>query len=92
MFSQQKYLKALGLYRQSLDNMLKNNIWENNKLVKKVFDSIIESLNKSNLSNRHKKKWNKYIYTTHVKIYPIDDRSKIMYQKLYNIYHQEKKL
>ena len=90
-FSQKKHLKALKYYRKAMDDVIKSNAPNDKTVVKKIFDSMIKSLDESRMADFIRNKWNKYIYINHLKIYPVSNRSRKMYQKLYNIYYKEKK-
>ena len=91
LYFQKKYFKALNYYRQVVDRVI-SGVHPNKKIViKKTFDSIIKSLGKVKFNKSQKEKWNIYVYTSHIKIYPVSERSRKMYQKLYNIYYQNKK-
>ena len=91
LYAQKKYNKALDKYRKALSVVLAGNYPKNKKIIKSIFDSIIKSLAESDLGEIQKKKWNTYIYTSHMEIYPVNERSRKMYQKLYNVYYKDKK-
>ena len=86
LYAQKKYRKALDYYRNAL-KMTSND----KKITKNIFDSLIKSLVNVEMNAAQKKKWNTYIYVRHIKIFPVHERSRKMYQKLYNIYYKDKK-
>ena len=90
LYSQKKYLSALKHYRRALKGVVEGSVPRDKKIVVKIFDSMIKSLSESGMDGIRKKRWNKSIYTNHLTMYPVNPRSRKMYQKLYNIYYKEK--
>ena len=91
LFAHKQYLKALRYYRRALHGMNRSKKFDIQPGARKIFDGMIASLNKVNINEKKKNQWNAYIYRNHIRIFPVDERSRKMYSKLYNIYLNQKK-
>ena len=88
-FLNKKFVKSLEYYKKSLE-MIKLKKKINKKRIKMVFDSMLKALEKSKLTSLKKNNWNIYIYKNHLSIFPVEPRSKVIYQKLFNLYYKKK--
>ena len=90
-FSYKKYNQAFITYKVALEKIKKSGgNPAKNPLTKKVFDSIIKSLEKGSFSNKKIESYNIYVYKNHLRIFPVNKRSQKMYQRLFNIYFKNK--
>lgn len=62
------------------------------KLRKKIFNSLLASLENGNFSKTKRVNYTIYTFTNHIDLYPRDERSRKIYSKLFNIYLKENKL
>jgi hypothetical protein len=62
------------------------------KLQRKVFDSMLASLEKKNLKKKERYNYTVYTYDNHLTIYPVGKRSQLIYKKLFNVYLKEKNM
>ena len=91
LFGSRKYKRALSFYKKGVEffKTKKDKNQKDHDIIKKTFDSIFASLNKS----KGKKNLNEsiYAYTQYLAIYPVEKRSNRLYQRLFNAYYKQKK-
>lgn len=58
----------------------------------KIFDSLLASLENGNFEKEDKFSYTVYTYKNHLDIYPRDERSRIIYTKLFNLYLKNTKI
>ncbi len=89
-FFYKKYNQAFSTYKTALEKIKKTKGVAKDPLTKKIFDSMIKSLEQGLYSAKKKESYNIYVYKNHLRIYPKSERSRKMYQRLFNIYFKNK--
>ncbi len=83
---------ASFLYYQKSLEFNKKQKEHDEKLRKKVFNSLLASLENGNFSKQTRFNYTVYTFTNHLDLYPRNERSRKIYSKLFNIYLKEKQL
>jgi hypothetical protein len=105
LFSVGEFKKAYKRYAKTLEILKKTKKIElqkakklkttpvlswNDKFAKKVINSLLASLSKLEDYNLSDVRYQTYVYSNHVKIWPKDDKSRLIYPKLFSIYFKKK--
>ncbi|MCO4794957.1 MAG: tetratricopeptide repeat protein [Bacteriovoracaceae bacterium] len=85
-FSVGNYKDAVSFYKSSIDNSKGKKGKETNKLRRKVLNSFLSALSKSNFDKKANHDNTVYAYQNHLNFWPKDPKSQKIYVKLYNLY------
>lgn len=86
-YSVQKLEDASQLYYASIDHAVRT---KDLKTAEKAVNSLLDLTSHEKLAKETNKKYLTYAYTQHVRLWPKHERSKIIYPKLFEIFHEEK--
>lgn len=92
LFSIQDYSASLKRYNQGIElfNKKKNKSKKDRTINKKTFESMFASLEKMSSNKKITLLWGLPIYISYLALYPVNKRSNSIYQRLFNIYFQQK--
>ncbi len=105
LFSVGEFKRAYGKYARALEDMKKRKVLEQkiakkNKVApkyswddvfaKKVINALLASLQKFEEYNLSNVKYKTYVYSNHVNLWPKDEKSRLIYPKLFSIYFTKK--
>ena len=103
-FSTSRYLKSFFYYQKALEfnkskviKRVKKGSKEvikttPNKLTQKIFDSLLASLEYGTFKKSKEQEYTIYTYTNHLYLYPKNERTRLIYEKLFNLYLKNKKI
>ncbi|MCF8058371.1 MAG: hypothetical protein K9K67_03685 [Bacteriovoracaceae bacterium] len=58
----------------------------------KIFDSLLSSLENGNFNNEERYNRTVYTYKNHIEVYPKNERTRVIYSKLFNLYLKRKEI
>ena len=93
----QSYMKGVKHYREKMGRKTSKSKdgakpKEDEQILKKTFDAMFASLNKAKLPKKINISWNLSIYNSYLSLYPRGEKSRSIYQRLFNIHFRQKDL
>jgi len=89
-FSVGEFLKAAGAYKQGLEFCKKSPT--KSTLRRKILGSLMASIAKGGFKSKLRFSYTVYAYENHLDFWPVDEKSRIIYGKLFNLFIPRKKL
>ncbi|WP_372654885.1 tetratricopeptide repeat protein [Halobacteriovorax sp.] len=86
----QRAYKKYSVVLEIIKKEKKQKIWKE-EFSKKVINSLLATLTKLEENGLSNYKYQTYVYSNHVNLWPKDKKSKLIYPKLFSIYHKNKK-
>ncbi|OUR97116.1 hypothetical protein A9Q84_12360 [Halobacteriovorax marinus] len=89
-----EYIKSDQVAFNKLSNEKKQTVkspWDD-KFSKKVINSLLATLSKLEENESVSYKLKSYVYSNHINLWPKDQKSRLIYPKLYSIYFKHKKI
>jgi hypothetical protein len=85
-----QFAEALSFYIQAIKDAKK--LKDPGEYTKKSFDAILTIIDDANLSATKKTRYLIFTYKNYLSFYPVSEKSQALYQKLFNIYFETKKI
>ncbi|CAM9921188.1 unnamed protein product, partial [Chrysoparadoxa australica] len=82
------YQKALEHNKTKFMPELEEEKKKHEALRVKIFDSLLASLENGTFQGQEKTNFTVYTYKSHLDLYPVNERSRVIYSKLFNLYHK----
>jgi|GEM_PF-2706237 hypothetical protein len=98
-FAVSEYKQAANFYKISLEESKENKEFTGQKelkmtkdqLQKKVLDALLSILEFSDMDKNELDQLALYTYSNHIKLWPIDEKSRLIYKTLFNLFLEKKK-
>ena len=94
LFAEKSYSRAFKFYLRAIKALKKKQKRneEDKNIAKKSFDAMFVSLERANFSKKEVSRWRVLAYSHYLSLYPVDKHSPSIYQRLFNIHYQNKKI